>query len=67
MMVGVGRTTREEEDAQGPGEEAHHVHPPLRQRHHDRRQEEDEPQPDFIRPDVSRAVRCDVGGWMEGG
>jgi hypothetical protein len=49
MMVVIGRTTREEEDTQGPGEEAHHIHPPLRECHHDWWQEEDESQPDFVR------------------
>ena len=44
----TGRAPREEEAAQGPREEAHHIHPPLRQRHHDRRQEEDEPQPHLV-------------------
>jgi len=44
----TGRATGKEEDAQGPREEAHLVHPPLRQRHHDWWQEEDEPQPDYL-------------------
>ncbi|KAM0712242.1 hypothetical protein Q7P37_011336 [Cladosporium fusiforme] len=33
---------------QGPREEACHVHPPLRKRRHDRRQAQDEPQPDLL-------------------
>ncbi len=35
-----GRATREEENSQGPGEEENNIHPPVRQCHHDRRQEE---------------------------
>ncbi|XPS72179.1 hypothetical protein M3J09_004345 [Ascochyta lentis] len=37
------RAPGEEEDPQGPRQEEAHLHPPFRQRHHDRRQEEDEP------------------------
>jgi len=55
MMKHTGRATGEEEDAQGPREEENHIHPPFRQRHHDRWQEEDEPQPDFV--DVSFTTR----------
>jgi len=44
----TGRAAGEEEGPQGPREEARSIHPPLRQRHHDRRQEEDEPEPDFV-------------------
>ena len=32
----TGRAPREEEDPQGPRQEAHHIHPPLRKRDHDR-------------------------------
>ena len=48
-LASPGRTTREEEDTQGPCEEENHIHPPLRQRHDDRWQEEDEPEPDIIK------------------
>ena len=40
FMRCVGRTTREEEDPQGPCEEEDNLHPSLRQRHHDRWEEE---------------------------
>lgn len=36
----TGRTTGEEEDPQGPGKEENHLHPPIRERHNDWRQEE---------------------------
>lgn len=44
----LGRATREEEDAKGPREEENHVHATIRERYDDRRQEEDEPEPDVI-------------------
>lgn len=46
--VSSGRAPGEEEGPQGPREEAYPIHSPLRQRHHDRRKEEDEPQPNLI-------------------
>ncbi len=36
----IGRAPREEEDSQGTSQEAHNLYPSIRQRHHDRRQEE---------------------------
>jgi hypothetical protein len=39
----TGRAPGEEEDAQGPRQEENHIHSPLRERHHDRRQEEGKP------------------------
>lgn len=46
--ISTGRATGEKEDAEGPSEEAHHLHPPLCKRHYDRRQAEDEPQPNVV-------------------
>ena len=48
IVLGIGRTTGEEEDTEGPCEEENHIHPPFRQRDDDRRQEEDEPEPDLV-------------------
>ena len=70
----TGRAPREEEDAQGPREEAHHLYPPLRQRHHDWWQEKDEPQPDhhlnrlstLSNNDKVGGGRCDVMGGVVG-
>lgn len=47
-MRNTGREAGEEEGPQGPREEACHLHPPLRKRRHDRRQAQDEPQPDLL-------------------
>ena len=49
----IGRAARKEEVTQGPGLQARAVHPSLRQRHHDRWQAKDEPEPDFLE-DVGR-------------
>lgn len=40
LVCGIGRTSREEEDTQGPGEEENNIHPAVRECHDDGWEEE---------------------------
>jgi hypothetical protein len=62
-MRTTGREAGEEEGPQGPREEARHLHPPLRKRRHDRRQAQDEPQPDLL--NANHTIRDEQAGFMK--
>ena len=62
LTATTGRAPGEEEDPQGPREEENHIHSPFRQRHHDRRQAKDEPQPNLVNHSRMTNERKEMGG-----